>query len=189
MKKIRGYPLNKDQVFLLRTIKKNKNYRYVPSNYKGMLTISIKKKRIITNKHLFGITQVIKQVNDKLLGQLNISIDTENIKEKTKPFNLYFCKNLDLDNKQNHKNYVKSFIWRNKRKYLLKKRGIKCEDCGYIPNDSKYLHIHHRTYRRWGHEHQRDLKILCENCHNIIHDNFTIKEIEDLYTKEQQTKS
>jgi 5-methylcytosine-specific restriction endonuclease McrA len=40
---------------------------------------------------------------------------------------------------------------------------------------SAALHVHHRTYARFGHERIEDLEVLCESCHNAEHASRAIK--------------
>lgn len=42
----------------------------------------------------------------------------------------------------------------------------RCEACG----TARLLHVHHRTYERFGQEHADDLSVLCEACHALVHD-------------------
>ena len=193
-KKHTVYDLNEEQVVFLRELKSYKEYKKVLPSYKGMVTSSIKRKKIINSKHLNGVKEAIKTVNIEFLELFNLPI--LNTKQKTKSnrkrkpkfttikaFKEVFLKDELLTPIQNHEKYLKSGIWRRKRITLLKKRGSKCESCGYKPKNKSELHIHHRTYRKWGAEQQNHLKILCENCHNKLHNNYTITELENLFSK------
>ena len=182
-KKLKGYILSKDQILLLKNIKKDKKYKKVLPTYKGMVTYSINKKKIVNSKHLSGVKEAIKTVNNKILERFDcptLNIRSE-IKFKIKPFNEIYIKDDSLPKQENHKKYLKSGVWKRKRIFILKKRGCKCENCGYKPKQESELHIHHRTYRKWGAEYQNHLKIMCKDCHNKLHDKYTVTELEDLF--------
>lgn len=181
-KKFKGYVLSKDQILFLINLKKNKRYRNVLPTYKGMVTTSIKKKKIINSKHLHGVKEAIKKIDIALVKRFDLPTLNiiKEIKIKIKPFNEIYIADEKLTKQQNHKKYLKSAQWKRKRNYLLLKRKTKCEIC---KNDfeSKYLDLHHRTYRRWGVERQADLSFLCKNCHIKLHEKFTIGELEEDY--------
>jgi hypothetical protein len=61
--------------------------------------------------------------------------------------------------------YLRSWHWRLKRIEVFQHRGRLCEDCGSDQN----LKIHHKTYVRRGCEKISDLRVLCEDCHNLTH--------------------
>lgn len=178
----KGYVLSKDQILFLKYLKENKRYRNVLPTYKGMVTTSINKKKIINSKHLYGVKEAIKKIDIALLKRFDsptLNIRKE-IKTKIKPFNEIYIADKRLTKQQNHKKYLKSPQWKRKRNYLLLKRGTKCEIC---KNNfkSENLDLHHRTYKRWGFERQADLSFLCKNCHMKLHENFTIGELEEDY--------
>ena len=179
--KLKGYPLNDKQVLLLKTIKGKREYKFVNSGYKGMVTLAIRRHKIINKKHLYGVNEAIKSVSGRLLKLFNSPTLKISQKIKPKPFQEVFEKNEVLNNKENHKLYIGSGIWKRKRKYILNKRGKKCEICTYTSNESSEFHVHHKTYRRWGKENQTDLQLLCINCHHSLHKKYSIHELEELY--------
>jgi hypothetical protein len=61
--------------------------------------------------------------------------------------------------------YLESDAWRQKRAYLLRRTGHRCQVC----NRATRLEVHHRTYARLGHEDPRDLTVLCHDCHQLFH--------------------
>jgi len=67
--------------------------------------------------------------------------------------------------------YLASPHWKNRRNTLLQKRGKVCELCG----STKQIQIHHQTYCRLGKELDKDLIILCSNCHSKIHQTGKLK--------------
>lgn len=69
-------------------------------------------------------------------------------------------------NKKNYKAYMASPEWRAKRKeYSDSGRLICCWKC----NTFKQVHLHHRTYVRFGDEAITDLVPLCEEHHVELH--------------------
>jgi hypothetical protein len=68
---------------------------------------------------------------------------------------------------ERYSEYINSPEWREKRRrYFASKRLPKtCLVCG-----SAEVQLHHRTYRRLGHEHLQDLVPLCQLCHSAGHD-------------------
>lgn len=60
-----------------------------------------------------------------------------------------------------YRSYIRSDAWRALRGQALRRAGHRCSWCG----TSKRLHVHHRTYKRLGHEQPRDLQVLCCRCH------------------------
>jgi len=63
--------------------------------------------------------------------------------------------------------YLKSDHWQQTRKYALKRAGFACQLCNV---KGVSLHVHHRTYKNLGHEDNRDLIVLCADCHAKFHD-------------------
>jgi hypothetical protein len=61
--------------------------------------------------------------------------------------------------------YLLTTHWRRTRERLFALRGEACEACG----TTAALHVHHRSYRRIGHEALDDLQILCRECHSAMH--------------------
>lgn len=58
--------------------------------------------------------------------------------------------------------YIKSDTWRKKARRARKRAGNRCQDCGI---SGVRLEVHHKTYRRLGHERKNDLAVLCRACH------------------------
>ena len=74
---------------------------------------------------------------------------------------------------KSYKAYLMSAGWRSKKNLILKKRGKKCERCGYDKN----LHVHHKTYKNIFKEKLEDLEVLCFKCHHKEHFGVKIKKI------------
>jgi hypothetical protein len=60
--------------------------------------------------------------------------------------------------------------WQKKRLEKLELAGWECENCGSKDNQ---LHVHHRQYFKnrnpWEYD-NKQLEVLCDNCHNISHE-------------------
>jgi hypothetical protein len=70
------------------------------------------------------------------------------------------------ERKAAHRRYLKSAAWKQKRRAALDRAGHRCQDCGRRAHG---LHVHHLTYKRWGREEARDLRVLCSKCHGRRH--------------------
>jgi 5-methylcytosine-specific restriction endonuclease McrA len=57
--------------------------------------------------------------------------------------------------------YLRSPLWRLRRRLWILHACGRCQQCGC----RRRLTIHHRTYRRLGHERRRDIEVLCWRCH------------------------
>lgn len=64
----------------------------------------------------------------------------------------------------NYQRYIQSDKWKEKRAKIIEERK-QCEMCDSAEN----LQVHHLTYKRLGNEDDRDLMLLCQNCHQHIH--------------------
>lgn len=63
-----------------------------------------------------------------------------------------------------YKRYLKTNHWQTTR-FLIKATKRKCNLCG----SKKNLNVHHKTYRNIGNESERDLLLVCKDCHNELH--------------------
>ena len=62
--------------------------------------------------------------------------------------------------------YMQSLVWAGIRRRRLERSHYRCEKCGA----TKRLEVHHLTYERFGGgETMADLQVLCERCHDKIH--------------------
>ena len=64
-----------------------------------------------------------------------------------------------------YEEYLQTDEWDEKRRRALWRADYKCELC----NSNGKLHVHHKTYERRGEERNKDLIVLCENCHKTHH--------------------
>ena len=55
--------------------------------------------------------------------------------------------------------------WKRKLRDFKQKRAWQCYACRSLER----LHLHHKTYDRFGHEHLDDLVPLCASCHTAVH--------------------
>jgi len=69
--------------------------------------------------------------------------------------------------------YLKSDTWQDIRVIVKDRFGGRCATC----NSNKDLHVHHRTYKNRGDyvNELNDLVLLCDKCHQMVHDNNKIK--------------
>lgn len=70
--------------------------------------------------------------------------------------------------------YLRSNLWKNRRKDFYSKYKGECLICG-CDHD---LNLHHITYERLGNEIDEDLVPLCEHHHNLIHD--VLNKVDDI---------
>jgi len=66
-----------------------------------------------------------------------------------------------------YKNYLNSEHWKDV-KYRFNKSKLN-KKCCYACKNKENLNLHHKTYKRLGHEKLNDLIYLCQSCHNIVH--------------------
>ena len=97
----------------------------------------------------------------------NIDIPFADIEAKN---SYYYNKNYSyVDNKPDHKKYITSSIWKNKKEEILKLKGNKCIICG----NNEVINIHHLNYNFLGHEEEneyKDVVVLCQSCHEKLHE-------------------
>ena len=67
---------------------------------------------------------------------------------------------------EKYQRYIHSPEWKALRLAVIEERGGKCERCSSASN----LHVHHKTYARFGRERREDLQVLCDICHEKEHD-------------------
>lgn len=71
-----------------------------------------------------------------------------------------------------YKMYIKSEPWKIIREMCLIRSGFTCEKCGRAGKQmggTSTLHVHHKTYARFGMEDMDDLQVLCKSCHSNCH--------------------
>lgn len=70
----------------------------------------------------------------------------------------------------NGKNYLMTKHWKQLRAKVYEYYNGECQRCkSVIP--VQLSNVHHRTYKRIGHENITDLILYCKNCHTKIHSN------------------
>jgi hypothetical protein len=194
-------PLTTGAISFLKLFKESETYKKVPSELKGIVTQSIIRRGVLNNKHLRLLQQAVRykgivNILDTRDPRLNCQsknrtdYDTKSSKkiDNTKvisdyPFEIHWKPQIEKTYKENHDLYIKSDIWKRKRNYILSKRGNKCQNpnCQKPIISKSKLHCHHLTYKRFGCEEENDLQILCEPCHNKVHRNHTIQEIQERF--------
>lgn len=80
--------------------------------------------------------------------------------------------------KMDYYDFLQTPYWDGIRNYKLKKAKYCCQLCG----GKGILNVHHKTYENHGREHLRmvadkDLIVLCEDCHKKFHDKLADKEV------------
>ena len=65
-----------------------------------------------------------------------------------------------------YKEYLNSPQWQRFRRQIFEQRGRRCERC---LKPAMVLHLHHKTYQRFGKELPEDVEILCAPCHEKEH--------------------
>jgi hypothetical protein len=67
-----------------------------------------------------------------------------------------------------YEEYLQTDHWLHFRDETLKWAQNKCQLC----NDTKNLHVHHKTYENRGRETFNDVIVLCKDCHRKFHNKF-----------------
>jgi 5-methylcytosine-specific restriction endonuclease McrA len=62
--------------------------------------------------------------------------------------------------------YIDSPEWQEKRAQAFRRYGRTCQRCKSLPATQ----VHHKTYKHLGSEPLKDLEVLCEGCHQNIHE-------------------
>lgn len=71
--------------------------------------------------------------------------------------------------REEYLDYIRSAAWMAKRVWWAREtRADRCEGCE-APWSVQGGHLHHRTYKRLGHEELGDLAAVCADCHDRIH--------------------
>jgi hypothetical protein len=60
--------------------------------------------------------------------------------------------------------HLRSPYWANLKTKVMRRRGAKCEMCCA---SEKPLDLHHHHYRTFGRERQKDVAVLCRECHRL----------------------
>ena len=66
-----------------------------------------------------------------------------------------------------HRKYILTHTWLNKREAVIKRAGHHCEGCGIYLGEKGQ--VHHKTYENWKDEFLFELIYLCGNCHTEVH--------------------
>lgn len=71
----------------------------------------------------------------------------------------------DPARREAYRAHLASEAWSAMRRRVLDRDGHRCQDCGA----TRRLHVHHLTYRNFGHEPHYELLTVCEDCHDARH--------------------
>ena len=71
---------------------------------------------------------------------------------------------LGKNRKDCYSRFLQTKRWKKKRNNIINEKKV-CEMCG----SSFYFNVHHKDYIRIGDELNKDLQLLCHNCHQIVH--------------------
>ncbi len=77
-----------------------------------------------------------------------------------------FLKNERIPWRKRYKIYIHSDEWKVFRMTIIAQRGMMCERCGKSKGS---VDCHHLSYVRLGHELPEDVKLLCRDCHDLMH--------------------
>ena len=66
---------------------------------------------------------------------------------------------------ETYQEFLQSYIWEEKRKVIIMRRGNFCEKC----NSKESLQVHHLNYNNVGNESKNDVIVLCKKCHEEEH--------------------
>lgn len=81
-------------------------------------------------------------------------------------FKNIYCKDTG-EKVKTYTDYLRTDHWKNLRKQIIEKYGGECQRCHDIVGESG--NVHHKTYKRLGHERLTDLTLYCNKCHKILH--------------------
>jgi len=100
---------------------------------------------------------------------LEIQLKTHHIEseKQRKEYDISYQSNLNKLKSLPYSEYLQTSHWIEIRNKHLKRSNYKCQIC----NKNNKLNVHHRTYERRGEEDYNDLITLCEDCHNLFHNN------------------
>lgn len=67
----------------------------------------------------------------------------------------------------NYRDYIYSQHWADFRGQYFQTHERRCSKCGTTDGP---IQLHHTTYDRLGREIDKDVEVLCRNCHRALHD-------------------
>lgn len=78
----------------------------------------------------------------------------------------FMCMTKAIDQ---YRQYICSYAWRGSTARLQELASAlnRCRLCNASSSEA-VLHVHHRTYERFGAEWATDLTTLCEECHDVV---------------------
>lgn len=66
-----------------------------------------------------------------------------------------------------YNDYLQTKHWKSLREKVIQQYGGECQRCHDIVGESG--NVHHKTYKRIGHERISDLTLYCSKCHGVTH--------------------
>lgn len=72
--------------------------------------------------------------------------------------------------------YLRTDWWQRFRTEALRRAGNRCQLCGAESAGRGFLQVHHNTYARLGCERPEDCVVLCEDCHQVHHEDLPQRE-------------
>ena len=88
------------------------------------------------------------------------------LKTKKKKRSKYQPKIKEKKFNAEYRAHINSSEWHTFRAKIIIERGCQCERCLAF---GKVLHLHHDSYKRFGHEEPEDVRLLCVSCHEEVH--------------------
>lgn len=120
---------------------------------------------------------------ESILRKNKIEIPDKYLSKRPKPKSK---KNRGNDKRKKRRkeyiDYINSANWKSFREMIINERGSFCER---FDNEFESVHIHHIHYKNFKHELRGDVLVLCEGCHNLMHNHVK----QPPYTIEKLNKS
>jgi 5-methylcytosine-specific restriction endonuclease McrA len=73
---------------------------------------------------------------------------------------------LRINVRVNYREYLRSKTWKRKARAARQRAHYRCTNCR---RGNVRLEVHHKTYKRLGHERKSDVTALCPMCHRKEH--------------------
>lgn len=120
-----------------------------------------------------GPTDSFKNIGQAILRYRGLPWKSLSKKDAKKLILVFQFTQKSLDGRKYHRSdeyikYLQSPEWKAFKAIIVQERKNKCEQC---ESDGKNtcIDLHHITYVRLGHELPQDVKLLCRNCHEAVH--------------------
>lgn len=70
--------------------------------------------------------------------------------------------------RDSYRKYLQSPEWKRRRQKAIDAANYTCQRCGQGQEEHNPLEVHHRSYENFGNETEKDLIVVCKNCHQWI---------------------